>query len=76
MNNGELIALDQSHIGSLISLDLSAASDTVDHQIPNDVLRQIFGLSGSALDRLADFAEDRTQIIRTVDSEMAVLMLE
>ena len=42
-------------------------------QILNEVLRQLFGVSGSALDCPADFVEDRTQIVRASGSESAVL---
>ena len=57
-----LTATDQSHVGALMLLDLSAAFDTVDHQILNDVLTRHFGVSGNALDWFADFVEDRPQI--------------
>jgi len=61
--NSMLIAMDQGHVGALMLLNLSAAFDTVNHHKLNDVLRQRFGVHGSALDLLADFVEDRMQIV-------------
>jgi Reverse transcriptase (RNA-dependent DNA polymerase) len=71
-----LMAMDQGHVGALVLLDLSAAFDTVDHRILDDVMRRRFGVSGSALDWLADFLNDRTQIIRACGRESAALILK
>jgi hypothetical protein len=70
-----LKAMDQGHVGALMLLDLSAAFDTVDHQILHDVMRRRFGVCGSALDWLADFLKDRTQTVRVGGSESAVSKL-
>ena len=48
--NSMLMAMDQGHVGALMLLDLSAAFDTVDHQILEEVMRRRFGVCGSALD--------------------------
>ena len=49
-------AIDQGHdIGAVVLLDLSAAFDTVDHQILADVLRRQFGISGVAIDWMVNF---------------------
>ena len=74
--NNMLKAMDQGHVGALMLLDLSAAFDTVDHQILNDVMRRRFGVCGSALDWLADFLNDRTQIIRMGGRESAISKLK
>ena len=74
--NSMLKAMDQGHVGALMLLDLSAAFDTVDHQILNEVMRRRFGVCGSALDWLADFLKDRTQIIRAGGRESAALTLK
>jgi Reverse transcriptase (RNA-dependent DNA polymerase) len=70
------MAMDQGHVGVLMLLDLSAAFDTVDHRILADVLRRRFGVCGSALDWLADFLRDRTQIVRAGGSESAAVTLK
>ena len=53
-----LLAMDQGHVGALMLLDLSAAFDTVDHVILNDVMQHRFGVCDSALAWLADFLKD------------------
>ena len=44
--NSMLMAMDQGHVGALMLLDLLAASDTVDHQILNDVVEATFRKTG------------------------------
>ena len=56
-------ALDRGHIGALLLLDLSAAFDTVDHNILAEVLRKRFGVHGRALDWIVDFLSDRRQVV-------------
>jgi hypothetical protein len=68
--------MDQGHVGALMLLDLSAAFDTADHRILDDVMRRRFGVCGSALDWLADFLKDRTQIVRVGGSESAASTLQ
>jgi hypothetical protein len=71
-----LKAIDQGHVGALMLLDFSAEPlNTVDHQIMDDVMPRRFGVCGSALDWLADFLKDRTQIVRVGGSESAVSKL-
>ena len=70
-----LLAMDQGHVGALMLLDLSAAFDTVDHVILNDVMQHRFGVCDSALAWLADFLKDRTQFVRAGGSESAALTL-
>jgi len=47
--------IHQRHIGALMLLDLSAAFDTIGHQILADVLRRWFGIAGGALDWMVKF---------------------
>lgn len=56
--------LDHGDIGALMLLDLSAAFDTVDHSILMETLRRRFGVRGHALDWLADYLKDRSQVVR------------
>ena len=45
-------------------LDLSAAFDTVDHQILVERLRRTFGVDGSSLDWAISYLTGRTQFVR------------
>jgi len=48
--------------GALVSIDLSAAFDTVDHSILMHVLRRRFGIDGSALSCVVEFLSKRRQV--------------
>ena len=67
--NDMIGVLDQGQVGALMLLDLSAAFDTVDHDILTSVLRQRFGVDGPALDWLSDFLSGRSQVVRVGTSE-------
>ena len=56
-------ALDQGLHVVVITLDLSAAFDTVDHQILLQRLHDLFGLSGDALGWMASYFLDRAQSV-------------
>jgi len=53
--NDLIKAVDQGHVGALMLLDLSAAFDSVDHTILNNVMQLRFGVSRQAFGWLADF---------------------
>ena len=55
---------DQSKPTFLVSLDLSAAFDTIDHSILMNRLSTSFGIQGSALAWLTSYLSDRSQTIR------------
>ena len=55
---------DQSKPTFLVSLDLSAAFDTIDHSILLNRLSTSFGIQGSALAWLTSYLSDRSQTIR------------
>jgi len=75
--NSMLSAMDQGHVGALNrSLDLLAAFDTVDHGILIDIMQHRFTVCGRALEWLAEFLTDRTQIVRVGGSESAALTLK
>jgi len=71
--NDMISASDQSHIGALMLLDLSAAFDTIDHKFLADVLRRRFGIAGSALDWMVNFLSDRSQVARVGSCESGVI---
>jgi len=56
-----LVAADQCQVTLLALLDLSSAFDCVDHGILLRRLELYCGLTGSVLDWLASFVQDRTQ---------------
>ncbi|HSN23899.1 MAG TPA: reverse transcriptase family protein, partial [Methylomicrobium sp.] len=59
-----LLAVDSGDIAILTLLDLSAAFDTVDHQILLRRLEVSYGLGGSVHDWLTSYLHDRTQFVR------------
>ena len=58
-----LRAADRGEVSLLCMLDLSAAFDTVDHDILIDRIRQSFGVQGLALTWIESFLRDRTQSV-------------
>jgi len=58
-----LRAADRGEVSLLCMLDLSAAFDTVDHDILIDRLRQSFGVQGVALSWIESFLRHRTQSV-------------
>ena len=57
-------AADSGKLTLLGLLDLSAAFDTVDHQILLGRLRHSFGIFGTVLDWIASYLTGRTQFVR------------
>ena len=63
VTNDILLALDQGNVSLLTLLDLSAAFDTVDHEIMVKTLQLQFGITGKALSWLRSYMSDRTQFV-------------
>ena len=59
-----LQAVDRGDLGALILLDLTAAFDTVDHDILLQRLRQTFGVDGNAHRWFRSYLVGRTQYVR------------
>jgi hypothetical protein len=58
-----LQAADRGQVTLLCMLDLSAAFDTVDHEILLDRLQRSFGIHGRVLSWIKSFLHDRTQLV-------------
>jgi hypothetical protein len=61
--NEMVLAIDNGEVGALALLDMSAAFDTIDHDIMLDVLRRRFNVQDAALEWFASFFTDRTQVV-------------
>ena len=58
------LAMDRQEVTLLVMTDLSAAFDTVDHQILLELLDNRFGIRGSALEWLQSYLANRTQCVQ------------
>jgi hypothetical protein len=65
--NDLLQAMDRDKISLLLLLDLSAAFDTVDHQILIDRLRDHFGIRSAALSWFQSYLSNRKQFVSVGD---------
>jgi len=66
--NDLTLALDKKKVGLLVLLDLSAAFDTIDHEILLDRCEKHFSITGSALDWLNSYMSGRKQRVVIKDS--------
>jgi len=69
IHNDIVNAVDRGLISGLILLDLSAAFDTVNHAVLQEVLSNRFGVAGGALNWLTSYLQGRTQTIRVGPSQ-------
>lgn len=63
MFNDLLVAIDGGKCAFLILLDLSAAFDTVDHELLLNFLEKYVGLSGTVLQSLRSYLSERSQCV-------------
>jgi len=63
VQNDILLAIDNRHCVMLLLLDLSAAFDTVDHEIQLKRLNSKFSIRGTALDWFRSYLTNRMQVV-------------
>jgi hypothetical protein len=63
VHNNVINAMDNGKVTALIMLDLSAAFETVDHNILFHRLEHWFGITGIALEWFKSYLQDRTQSV-------------
>ena len=75
--NKLLLSSDQNKVSVLSLLDLSAAFDTIDHQILLNRLKHDFGITDSALKWFTSYLTDRSQrvIVGNTESKPLPLLL-
>ena len=66
-----LLAVDQGEVAALVLQDLSAAFDTVDHNILLRRLRSTYGFNGAVLKWFQSYLHDRSQYVRRGSSRSA-----
>jgi hypothetical protein len=69
-------AADNSQPTLLVSLDLSAAFDTINHSLLLSRLQTSFGVTGTALSWLSSYLSNRTQVVRMGQSSSSPASLE
>ena len=74
-------ALENQEVACLILLDLSAAFDTIDHNILLRILETRFAVTGTALNWLRSYLTNRTQAVTVADpllkgSRLAFVLLK
>ena len=69
-------AADNSQPTLLVSLDLSAAFDTIDHSLLLSRLQTSFGITGNALSWLSSYLTNRSQTVRIGQSTSPSTLLE
>ena len=63
IQNDLLLAMNEQKVSALVLLDLSAAFDTIDHEILLSRLTSYFGITGSALTLIASYLSNRSQSV-------------
>ena len=66
---------NSGQVGALVLLDMSAAFDTVDHQIMSDVLHHHFDIRDDALTWFHSYFDERSQVVSVGSDTSAVMKL-
>ena len=69
VQNDILIDIDKKNVAILVLLDLSAAFDTIDHEILLKRLRTNYGIEDKVLKWFRSYLSDRTQTVMIDDTE-------
>ena len=59
----DLLAMDDGKLSVLVFLDLSAAFDTIDHDILLHLLQHVFGIQGTVLSWFRSYLTKRFQVV-------------
>jgi len=76
LHNDILLNMDKQLITPMVAIDLSAAFDTVDHDILLQVLGKNFGVSGTALSWFDSYLRQRTYQVQINDKLSSVVKLD
>jgi retron-type reverse transcriptase len=68
-------AVDNGDVAALVLLDMSAAFDTVDHQILLQRLRLSFGIDGKVLEWISSYLDRRHEIVRRVSLHSVIYVV-
>jgi hypothetical protein len=74
--NDILTHIDEGSLVTLISLDISAAFDTIDHNTLSDLLKTEFGLTGNALSWLSSYVGSRKCYAQVGQSRSKVIVCD
>ena len=66
LTNDILRALEHQKVTAMMAIDLSAAFDTVDHDILLKVLQKQYGISGNALKWFNNYLQPRSFCVNSV----------
>ena len=70
VQNDILIDIDNKNISILVLLDLSAAFDTIDHEVLLSRLEKRYGIKGTTLKWFRSYLTDRSQSV-IIDDEVS-----
>ena len=73
--NDMIRVIDSGQVGAVVLLDMSAAFDTVDHQIMFDVLNHRFDIRDAALTWFHSYFDERSQVVKVGSDESRMMKL-